>query len=160
MKQTPRRSRNGYFPRRPGCAAPIVVRVSQRIRFSDVDPMGVLWHGRYAKLLEAANEEIGRRCGLGYEDFRRARLAAPIVQLHVDYFAPLMLGEEASITGRLLWSEGARIDIEYEIHKASGELAATGYTVQMFVDEEGVPLLAPPPIQEACRRRWIAGEFE
>ena len=70
-----------------------------------------------------------------------------------------VLGEEVVTTGRLQWSQGARINIEYEIHKESGQLAATGYTVQMFVDDQGVLRLAPPPLQEACRRRWLAGEF-
>jgi acyl-CoA thioesterase FadM len=51
------------------------------------------------------------------------------------------------------------MDIEYEIHKENGALAATGYTVQMFVGEDGVPLMAVPAILEACRKRWRAGEL-
>ena len=121
--------------------------------------MAILWHGRYAKLFEAANEEIGRRAGLSYADFRDARLRAPIVQFHVDYFASPVLGEEVTTTGRMFWNDGARMDIEYEVHKQSGELAAAGCTVQMFVTETGEPLLASPPLLDACRARWRAGEF-
>lgn len=155
----PRRRKGGYFPVAPGAPAPLVVRRVKRIRFSDVDPMGVLWHGRYAKLFEEANEELGRHSGMSYHDFRRDRVRAPIVQFHIDYFASPVLAEQVTTTGRLLWSEGARINIEYEVHKEDGHLAAAGYTVQMFVDENGVPFLAPPPLQEACLRRWLAGEF-
>ncbi len=90
----PRRKKGGYFPTEPGSFAPIVVRLSSRIRFSDVDPMQILWHGRYAKLFEQANEELGRVVGMSYPDFKRDKLLAPIVQLHVDYFAPCMLGED------------------------------------------------------------------
>jgi acyl-CoA thioester hydrolase len=135
------------------------MRVKYKVRFSDVDPLAVVWHGRYPKLFEQANEELCKACGMGYADFKRDRLGAPIVQLHVDYFAPTLLGEEVTITGKFLWNEGARINIEYEIHKPRGELAATGYTVQMFVDESGMPLLASPPMLENCRSRWRAGEF-
>lgn len=159
MTPMQRRRKGGYFPIEPGSPAPVVARVSRRIRFGDVDPMGILWYGRYAHLFEDANDELGRRCGMSYADFQRERLGAPIVQFHVDYFASPVLGEEVVTTGRLHWSPGARLNIEYEIHKESGQLAATGYTVQMFVDEQGVPCLAPPPLQEACRRRWLAGEF-
>ncbi|CAN5513187.1 hypothetical protein BH10PLA1_BH10PLA1_09150 [soil metagenome] len=155
----PRRQKGGYFPLHEAAPPPIIVRLTQRIRFSDVDPMAILWHGRYAKLFEHANEEIGRLIGMSYPEFQRDRLLAPIVQLHVDYFSPVKLGELVTVIGKMLWSEGARMDIEYEVRHEAGSLAAAGYTVQMFVDETGKPLLASPPMQERCRKRWLAGEF-
>jgi acyl-CoA thioester hydrolase len=155
----PRRQRGGYFPVDAAAPRPLIVRLQHRIRFSDVDPMAVLWHGRYMHLFEQANEELGRLCGMSYADFRSARVLAPIVQVHVDYFAPVILSELVAITGKMIWSQGARINIEYEIHKENGALAATGYTVQMFTDETGMPLMASPPLHEACSRRWSAGEL-
>jgi acyl-CoA thioester hydrolase len=159
MSHAPRRQKGGYFPAIEGAPPPIVVRLNHRIRFSDVDPMGILWHGRYTKLFEQANEEIGRISGMSYPEFQRDKLIAPIVQLHIDYFAPVKLAENVTIVGRMVWSEGARMDMEYEIRRENGSLGATGYTVQMFVDEGGVPLMAAPAMQETCRRRWRAGEF-
>jgi acyl-CoA thioester hydrolase len=154
-----RRQKGGYFPAEPGTPAPLVVRLKHRIRFSDVDPMAILWHGRYAQLFEQASEELGRACGMGYAEFVRDHLRAPVVQLHVDYFAPAVLGEQVTITGKLVWNDGARIDTEYLIHKEQGTLAAAGYTVQMFVDASGAPLMASPSMLENCRKRWRAGEF-
>jgi len=159
MTALPRRKKGGYFPVNPGDPSPLVVRLTHRVRFSQVDPMAILWHGRYAELFEQANEELGRLCGMSYPDFRREKVQAPIVQLHVDYFAPVTLGENVTIIGRMIWCEGARSNIEYEIRKETGAVAATGYTVQMFIDHTGTPLLASPPLLEVCRRRWIAGEF-
>jgi acyl-CoA thioester hydrolase len=160
MTRGPRRQKGGYFKVEAGAPRPLTARLTHRVRFSDVDPMAVLWHGRYAQMFEQANEEIGRRCGLSYADFQKARLVAPVVQFHVDYFAPVALGEVVTITGRMMWSDGARMDIEYEIRKEDGTLAAMGYTVQMFVGEDRMPLLAAPEILETCRRRWRAGEWE
>jgi acyl-CoA thioester hydrolase len=154
-----RRQKEGYFPIEAGAPAPLVVKLKHRIRFSDVDPMGVLWHGRYCQLFEQASEELGRSCGMGYDNFIRERLQAPVVQLHVDYFAPVVLGEQVTIIGKLIWNDGARIDMEYQIHKERGPLAAAGYTVQMFVDSSGSPLMASPAMLENCRKRWRAGEF-
>jgi len=155
----PRRKRGGYFGPDPAAPQPLTVQLKHRVRFSEVDAMAVTWHGRYAQFFEQANEELGRSYGLGYADFHRERLQAPIVQLHVDYFAPTVLGEEVGIVGKLIWSEGARINMEYEIFKQSGVLAASGFTVQMFVDASGEVLLASPPLLERCRKRWSAGEF-
>ncbi len=159
MTHPNRRQKGGYFFASAGAPAPLIVRLKHRVRFSDVDPMAVLWYGRYAQLFEQASEEIGRACGMGYADFIRERLRAPVVQLHVDYFAPVVLGELVTITGKLIWNEAARIDTEYQIHKERGPLAAAGYTVQMFVDSSGAPLMATPSMLENCRKRWRAGEF-
>jgi acyl-CoA thioester hydrolase len=160
VKPSPRRNRGGYFPNDSSTPAPLVVRVRHRVRFSEVDAMAVMWHGRYASLFEQANEDLCKMVGMGYADFYREKLKAPIVQLHVDYFAPTLLGEDVEIIGRLFWNEGARINMEYEIYKPDGTLAATGYTVQMFVEEGGTPLLASPTMLEKCRGRWRAGEFK
>jgi len=159
VSSIPRRKKGGYFPVNPTDPPPLEVRLTHRVRFSQIDAMAILWHGRFAELFEQANEELGRVCGMSYPDFHGEKLQAPIVQLHVDYFAPITLGERATIIGRMIWCEGARSNIEYEIRKEIGLLAATGYTVQMFIDETGTPLLASPPLLETCRRRWLAGEF-
>jgi acyl-CoA thioester hydrolase len=159
MREVHRRRRGGYFGNSQGVPGALVARVKRRIQFSDVDPMAILWHGRYANLFEHASEELGRACGLGYGDYYREKLRAPIVQLHVDYFAPVTLGEEVTIIAKMVWDEGARINTEFEVVKESGTTAATGYTVQMFVDEAGEALLGTPPILERCRRRWRDGEF-
>jgi acyl-CoA thioester hydrolase len=156
----PGRRQKSYFPLDPAAPRPLVVRVHHQVRFSDVDPMAFMWHGRYANLFEQANEALGRLCGMSYPDFHREKLAAPIVQFHVDYFAPLTLGEKAEIVGKMIWNDAARIDIEYEIYNQSGQLAATGYTVQMFIDETSAPLMVSPPMLETCRTRWRAGEFD
>jgi acyl-CoA thioester hydrolase len=157
--QMPRRQKGNYFPPEDGAPAPLVVRLQQRIHFSDVDPMGILWHGRYAKLFEKANEALGHRTGMTYADYYRDRIKAPIVQLHVDYFSPAKLGEEVTILGKMIWCDGARVNIEYEVRSDDHRLIATGYTVQMFIDEEGVPLMASPAMLDACRQRWLSGEL-
>ena len=160
MQSPPRRKAGGYFSTPADAPSPLSVTLQHRVRFSDVDPMAILWHGRYAKLFEQANEEIGLLCGLGYADFKREQLMAPIVQLHVDYFAPVTLGEKITIGGKMIWAESARLNIEYMIRKENGSLAASGYTVQMFVDHAGTPLMACPALLETCLRRWQAGEFD
>ncbi|MFA5362110.1 MAG: acyl-CoA thioesterase [Candidatus Omnitrophota bacterium] len=156
-----RRKKGNYFAPIPGAPAPVTVSLQRRVSFSEVDPMGIVWHGRYPQYFEEGFAALGRMCGFSYQDFYRAGLRAPIVQMHIDYFAPLVLDEEVIIEAGLLWSEGARIHIEYALYKENGTLAAAGYTVQMFTDAvRGVPLLVSPPLIEECRRRWKKGDLQ
>ena len=121
--------------------------------------MAIVWHGRYSQYCEAAYAELTRNCGLSYQDFFKAELRAPVVQVHIDYFASLTLEEEFIVTARIIWCEGARMNIEYELAKANGTVAATGYTVHMFTDPAGMPLLIIPPLIANFRKRWKKGEL-
>ena len=156
-----RRKRAEYFKVEKNVPDPVVARVTHRISFSEVDVMAVAWHGRYPQFFELALEELCRSIGLSYKDYFDANLGAPIVQLHLDYHSPVVLDEEITIIAKLIWNEAARLNTEYTVMKEDGAIAATGYTVQMFVDiKTGEPALAAPKLLEKCLERWKKGEFK
>ena len=51
------------------------------LRFNEVDSMGLVWHGHYAKFFEDAREEFGKKFGLGYLDIYDSGFYAPLVDL-------------------------------------------------------------------------------
>ena len=48
------------------------------VRFSEVDSMGVVWHGSYALYLEDAREAFGQKYGLDYMNYFNHDCYAPI----------------------------------------------------------------------------------
>jgi len=157
-----RRAKTIYFPRNPEDPAPLRLSVTRRARLSEVDPLGIVWFGNYARFFEEASTELGRRCGLSYADFRDARLLAPIAQFHVDYLTPIRLDEVFVVSCSYLWNPGARLNAEYEIVKPTGEHVARGWSVQLFLDAAAdlrVCVLTPP-LLERCRERWQRGELK
>lgn len=155
-----RQGKKGYFPRLAGAPAAIAVTVRRRILFGEVDAMAVLWHGHYATLFEEASTELRRRCGLGYDAFLADGLHAPLVQFHVDYHRSALLDDLVSIRAALVWTDAARLNIEYEMSNDAGTLCATGYSVQLFVERgSGQVCYVCPPMLERCRERWQRGEF-
>ena len=149
-----------YFKREAGVPAPLVYSFQRRARFGEVDAMAVMWHGHYAALFEEASTELRRMSGLGYDDFFTAGIYAPIVQFHVDYYSSLLLDELFTVKATMLWTEAARINIEYTITKEDGTLGATGYTTQLFSSAETAePCFTLPPLLEKQQQRWRDGEF-
>ena len=155
-----RKRRQQLFKREEGAPAPLRCVVKHRALFGEVDAMAIMWHGHYARLFEMASTELRHGIGLSYEDFFTARLRAPIVQLHVNYHQPLVLDENARIQAELIWSDAARLNIEYTVFKEEGSVAATGYTVQLFTNEEGIPCWIMPDLLARAQQRWKAGEFK
>ena len=129
-----RRKDNKYFERIKGAPLPISFSVKRRVNLSDVDAMGIVWYGRYPLYFEEVIQELGRRCGLSFQDFYQANLRAPIVQFHIDYHQPLRLDEEFTSRASVPWCEGAKLLTEYEIRRVDGTLVTTAYTVQLFIN--------------------------
>ena len=139
--------------------APLLWTISRTVRFHEVDPLNVLWHGHYASYFEDARMALGAHYGIGYQDFYAAGVVAPIRQMHIDYERPLRFGEECRVSARLFWDDAARLNFEYEIHNGEGKVATRGYTVQMFITPAGDLYYAKPEFYEAFCSRWKAGEF-
>lgn len=151
--------RKAYFPARPGDPAPLRASVERVVRFEEVDPLGIVWHGRYPSYFEDARVAVGEKYGIGYLDIYRQGVLAPVKKMHIDYHRPLRFGESFTIEGILHWSEAARLNHEFIIRDHDGHLATSGYTVQMLMDTAENVLLLHPPFMQAFLDRWRAGEL-
>lgn len=152
--------RRPYFARREGDPPPLRTIVQRRVRFEEVDPLGIVWHGRYPGYFEDGRVALGNRYGIGYEDFIRHGVPAPIRRLQIDYLAPLRFQEEFEVEAVLHWSDAARLDCEFLVRGADGGLSAAGCSVQLMLDASGALLLVPPPFVRAMREQWRAGTLE
>jgi acyl-CoA thioester hydrolase len=148
-----------YFPLRAEDPAPLRRRVDRRVRFEEVDPLGIVWHGRYPSYFEDARVALGDLFGSGYMDLYQQGIAAPIRKMHLDYHRPLRFQEEFTIEGILHWSDAVRLNHEFIIRNGAGEVATTGYTVQMLMDRQDNVLLVPPPSLAVFRQRWREGSL-
>ena len=131
----------------------------RKVRFEEVDPLGIVWHGRYASYLEDGRVAFGDKYDLSYVTMRREKFLAPIVQMHIDYHSPLRFDDEFTITARLVWSDAVRINFEYILENSAGMVTATGYTVQLLTNIDQNILLARPVFVEDLCHRWMKGEI-
>jgi acyl-CoA thioester hydrolase len=149
-----------YFKTQPDSPAPLRLQVERRVRFEEVDALGIVWHGRYASYLEDARSALGDNYGIGYLDLFGNGIIAPIKKMHIDYHLPLTYPEDFTIEGILHWSDAARINYEFIIRNSKGATVATGYSVQVMLDQQkNLYMVAPQFYQDFCRR-WKAGELK
>ena len=123
--------------------------VTVRVRFQEMDALGIAWHGHYLSYFEAARVALGDRYGVGYHDMLTAGLIAPIVKVSCDYLAPAHFNEELRVTARLRCQRIARLDMHYEVRRGADEmLLALGETAQVFTGTNGDMLLSTPDLLE------------
>lgn len=145
------------FPRQEGTPQPLRVTVERQVRFEEVDPLNIVWHGRYPSFFEDARVAFGEKFGIGYMECYAQGILTPIKKMHVDYFRPLRFQERFTIEAILHWSAAARLNFEFIIRNRAEEITTTGYTVQMLLDPEMNIMLIPPPFVQEFLERWEKG---
>lgn len=107
------------------------------IRFSEVDMMGVVWHGSYVTYLEDAREAFGARFGLSYNRYIVENIFAPIVELDFHYRKPLRYGMKPVVHITYRPTDAAKIIFDYEmVNPADGEVFLKATSVQVFMDRD------------------------
>ena len=124
----------------------LITKTLIRVRFNEVDSMGVVWHGNYIRYFEDGREDFGDKFSINYLDFRNRGILIPIVKIVCDFKKPLIYGDTALVETRFVDSEAAKILYEYTLfNNKSHEIVATGSSVQVFLNLKRELLLDFPP---------------
>ena len=116
-----------------------------RVRFSEVDSLGIVWHGNYIKYFEDGREAFGRKFGLTYLDVKHHGFATPIVKMSSEHQLSLRYEEVATIETTYINSRAAKLIFAYRIKNENGQTICTGETTQVFTNfQTGVMALNLP----------------
>ncbi|MBK8703219.1 MAG: acyl-CoA thioesterase [Saprospiraceae bacterium] len=125
------------------------------VRFSEVDSLRVVWHGHYIKYFEDAREAFGVQYGLGYLDVFSHGFVTPIVRSICEHKSPIHYGDIVEVEARYIDTQAAKLVFHYTVHnKSTGKIAATGETVQVFLDNNNELMLTLPEFLIAWKQRW------
>ena len=147
-----------YFPYNPQYPQPLSHKIERKVRFDEMDPLNIMWHGHYASYFEEARVALGAKYSIGYTDFLKVGINIPLRILHIDYLAPLEFGRSYQIEAFLHWNEAARLDFSFNIY-GDDKLKTKGYSVHLMIDEKKGILVSKPPFFEDFCKRWKEGEF-
>ena len=132
-------------PNLAGDPPPNAFEVRDRIRWSDSDPMAIVFYGAYIRLIGVAESEMFRACGLPVHDVRFARdVWIPRKALHLEFHSPAQLEEEVLIRSWFGRVGTTAITMRFEFYRAS-DLAhrASGSLTVVSVDRQS---MTPRPI--------------
>lgn len=116
-----------------------------KIRFGEVDSMGIVWHGNYAKYIEEGRESFGNHFGISYLEIYSNKLMAPVVNMNIDYKKQVNYGDTLLVETEYIDSESAKIIFHYRLfRKSDSELVATAQTTQVFITLDREMLFYPP----------------
>ncbi|MBN8567514.1 MAG: acyl-CoA thioesterase [Flavobacteriales bacterium] len=119
-----------------------------RVRYSETDQMGVVYHGNYLPYFEIGRVEWLRNHGISYKSMEENGIALPIVNININYKKPARYDDLLTVRTTFKNQCSVKIEFECKIENEKGELLTTADFVLVFVDiKTGKPTLPPENIK-------------
>jgi acyl-CoA thioester hydrolase len=107
-----------------------------RVRYADVDQMGYMYYGNYAKLFEIGRVEALRNLGVRYRDLEESGIWMPVYENTSKYLEPAKYDELLTIRCTLKELPKVRIVFETEILNENDIVIHKGVTTLVFIKAE------------------------
>lgn len=109
--------------------------IKLRVRYSETDQMGVVYHSNYFPYFESARAEAIRKLGITYADMEKTGIIMPVVDVHCRYLRPAKYDDLLTIK-TILQELPAHHKIEFhqEVYSPKGELLVTARIILYFIE--------------------------
>ena len=123
--------------------------IQVRVRYSETDQMGVVYHGNYIPYFEIGRVEWLRNKGVSYKIMEESGVALPIVSMTLNYKKPARYDELLTVTTAFKSQTSVKVEFDCEIHNEKNELLTTAHFILVFVELlTGKPIQPPNYIKE------------
>ncbi|MCX6182675.1 MAG: thioesterase family protein [Bacteroidetes bacterium] len=105
-----------------------------RVRYSETDQMGFVYHGNYAAYLEVGRVETLRNLGYPYKDLEEKGVLLPLVNLTVNFRKPAVYDDLLTVKTSVKQMPSVKFVFESEIYNAKGDLIVEASVTLVFMD--------------------------
>ena len=126
--------------------------ISFRIRYSETDQMGVVYHGNYPQYLEIGRVEWLRSLGISYKSMEESGIILPVISLQLNFKKSAVYDDLITVVTTLKKIPSVKIEFDYEILNENKELLVEANTVLAFLDAKTrKPIRCPEYILESLQ---------
>ena len=120
-----------------------------RVRYGEVDRMGVVYHANYLPYFEQGRTEFLRALGTTYREVEASGLLLVVADAGLKFLRPAGYDDLLRVRTRLSELSGVRMLFEYEVDRPlDGVRIATGHTTLAACDLDGRPIRLPDALRE------------
>lgn len=128
--------------KRDGTEQP-AVETPLRVRYSETDRMGIVYHGNYIVWFEIGRTEYCRAAGMPYRTMEDAGVLILVTSVACTFRRSARYDDPIKVRARMTELTARGCAFGYEILDAGGTILAEGSTRHVFADAAGRPRRAP-----------------
>jgi acyl-CoA thioester hydrolase len=129
-----------------------VVRTDLRVRYSETDQMGIVYHANYLVWFEIGRTEWCRAAGYPYADMERAGFFIPVTRVEGTFRRSSSYDDPIAIFTHMQRLSSRGCTFVYAIRDPEGRVLAEGSTDHVFTDAEGKACRGSKEILDALAR--------
>ena len=127
--------------------------VEVRVRYSETDQMGVVYHGNYIPYFEIGRVEWLRNKGISYKSMEESGIALPIVSMNINYKKSARYDELLTVHTTFKSQSSVKIEFDCAIYNEAKELLTTAHFILVFLAlKTGRPIAPPDYILELLKK--------
>jgi len=109
-----------------------------RVRYSETDQMGVVYHANYLVWMEIGRVELVRAIGINYKELEQEEgLFLAVAETHVRYIFPARYDQEVEVETSLVEVASRTLDFAYQLRAVdTGHLVARGSTRHVWLNRQ------------------------
>ncbi len=111
--------------------------VEIKVRYSETDKMGIVYHANYFIWFEIGRTELLRNYGIPYSLWEERGYFLPVVEANCRYIKPAKYDDIIKIQTELEKIEKSLIVLGYKLFNNDGLLLAKGFTQHICIDKNG-----------------------
>lgn len=136
-------------------ALPFAVR--ERVRWSDCDPLGIIYYGAYIRYFEAAEHEMFRAAGLPYEVMRVERhVQLPRKAFQAEFHSPAQMDELLEIRTGIARIGETSVTMRFEVYNAADMTHRASATLTVVsVDQSSITKRPLPDFVKDALRPYL-----
>lgn len=127
--------------------------VRLRVRYSETDQMGFVYHANYLVWCEIGRTELMRSVGFAYADLERSGIRLAVTEASLRYLHAARYDDDIRVVTTLTTARSRSITLGYEIFRDGDDdrLLARATTRLVAIDEGGAPCRLPADLIESFR---------
>ena len=126
--------------------------IQVRVRYSETDQMGVVYHGNYIPYFEIGRVEWLRNKGVSYKKMEESGIGLPIVNMNINYKKSAVYDELLTVHTVFKSQTSVKIEFDCAIYNEAQELLTTAQFLLVFVSlKTGKPTAPPDYILELLK---------
>lgn len=114
-----------------------------RVRYSETDQMGIVYHAHYLVWFEIGRTEWCRAAGYPYAAMERAGLFIPVTRVDAAFRRRSSYDDAIRVVTSMAELGGRGCAFAYRVESPEGGRLADGGTRHVFTDASGRPVRAP-----------------
>ncbi len=120
-------------------SAPRIFSTQIRVRYSETDQMGVVYHANYLNWFEVGRTEFFRQAGFNYRELEKKGILLPVAEATVSFRQPALYDDLVDIRTWISDISPVRLTYAYEIYRGD-QLLVSGKTMHVFTNAEMKPI--------------------